>query len=248
MRRPRTSRRWATWSDDVVQGTYPTKNRNERGEGFAGAHPEFAAYVDALIAGPPGRARATTSSPAWCKPRSTVATPDRRRGAQPAGVPLHLGKRDHPPSHRQPAVDDAPTTRRCSSSSAWIGRSCGTQSRSRCGTTPRSSSSCATARRRPRWTDSSCARVTRSRSASRRPTATRITSRTRIASVSTAPIRGHLAFGGGAHVCPGAGLARLEARVAVEVLLERVASIRPVSPGEYGNVPCSGPTDRARSR
>ena len=38
-------------------------------------------------------------------------------------------------------------------------------------------------------------------------------------------------------MCPGAGLARLEGRVAVEVLLERVASIRPVSPGEYGNVP-----------
>ena len=40
---------WAGWSDDVVQGTYPTKNRNERGEGLGGAHPEFVAYVDALI-------------------------------------------------------------------------------------------------------------------------------------------------------------------------------------------------------
>lgn len=34
------------WSDEVVEGTYPTLNRNERGEGFAGAHPEFAAYLD----------------------------------------------------------------------------------------------------------------------------------------------------------------------------------------------------------
>jgi cytochrome P450 len=42
--------RWANWSDDVVQGTYPTKNRNDRGEGLAGAHPEFVAYVDGLIA------------------------------------------------------------------------------------------------------------------------------------------------------------------------------------------------------
>ncbi len=41
---------WARWSDDVVQGTYPTANRNERGEGLAGAHPEFVSYVDALIA------------------------------------------------------------------------------------------------------------------------------------------------------------------------------------------------------
>ncbi len=41
---------WASWSDDVVQGTYPTKNGNERGQGLAGAHPKFVAYVDHLIA------------------------------------------------------------------------------------------------------------------------------------------------------------------------------------------------------
>jgi cytochrome P450 len=40
----------AEWSDEVVEGHYPTQNRNERGEGLAGAHPEFAAYVDARIA------------------------------------------------------------------------------------------------------------------------------------------------------------------------------------------------------
>lgn len=38
------------WSDEVVEGTYPTLYRNDRGEGLAGAHPEFAAYVDALVA------------------------------------------------------------------------------------------------------------------------------------------------------------------------------------------------------
>jgi cytochrome P450 len=38
------------WSDDVVAGEYVNKNRTERGEGFGGGHPEFAAYVDALIA------------------------------------------------------------------------------------------------------------------------------------------------------------------------------------------------------
>jgi cytochrome P450 len=41
---------WAAWSDEVVQGTYPTRNRNGRGEGLAGAHPEFTAYIDGLIA------------------------------------------------------------------------------------------------------------------------------------------------------------------------------------------------------
>ena len=38
------------WSDEVVHGTYPTKYRNERGSGLAGAHPEFTEYVDALVA------------------------------------------------------------------------------------------------------------------------------------------------------------------------------------------------------
>jgi cytochrome P450 family 142 subfamily A polypeptide 1 len=38
------------WSDEVVEGEYVNKNRTERGEGFGGGHPEFAAYVDALIA------------------------------------------------------------------------------------------------------------------------------------------------------------------------------------------------------
>jgi len=42
--------------------------------------------------------------------------------------------------------------------------------------------------------------------------------------------RDHLAFGGGPHVCPGASLARLEGRVALEVFLDRVASAR-VEPG-----------------
>lgn len=37
------------WSDEVVQGEYVNKNRTERGEGFGGGHPEFAAYVDDII-------------------------------------------------------------------------------------------------------------------------------------------------------------------------------------------------------
>lgn len=38
----------------------------------------------------------------------------------------------------------------------------------------------------------------------------------------------HLAFGGGPHVCPGAALARLEGRIALEVFIERVHSARVV--------------------
>jgi cytochrome P450 len=47
------------WSDEVVEGTYATLNRTDRGEGLAGGHPEFAAYIDDQIA----RRRAATDPP-----------------------------------------------------------------------------------------------------------------------------------------------------------------------------------------
>jgi cytochrome P450 len=45
--------RFAEWSDVVVQGTYATKNRREdgvEGEGLAGVAPEFTSYLDRMIA------------------------------------------------------------------------------------------------------------------------------------------------------------------------------------------------------
>ena len=47
---PEDYAKWASWSEEVVEGTYPSLYRNDRGVGFAGAHPEFAAYIDAIIA------------------------------------------------------------------------------------------------------------------------------------------------------------------------------------------------------
>ncbi|HEX3564312.1 MAG TPA: cytochrome P450 [Acidimicrobiales bacterium] len=56
--------------------------------------------------------------------------------------------------------------------------------------------------------------------------------------------RGHLTFGAGPHVCPGASLARLEGLTAVEVLMERVSHMEPVAgatypplPGNLGHLP-----------
>ena len=47
----------------------------------------------------------------------------------------------------------------------------------------------------------------------------------------------HLAFGGGPHVCPGASLARLEGRVALDVFLDRVAHARLDEPYRRETVP-----------
>jgi cytochrome P450 len=45
--------------------------------------------------------------------------------------------------------------------------------------------------------------------------------------------RQHLAFGFGAHVCPGAPLARTEGRVSIERILDRLTEIR-ISEAEHG--------------
>jgi cytochrome P450 len=51
------------------------------------------------------------------------------------------------------------------------------------------------------------------------------------------PSREHLSFGSGPHICPGASLARLEARTALHAFLERVETIR-LAPGyEYDALP-----------
>ena len=51
--------------------------------------------------------------------------------------------------------------------------------------------------------------------------------------VDRANARQHLAFGRGVHTCPGAPLARAEARVSIERLLDRMSDIR-ISEREHG--------------
>jgi cytochrome P450 len=50
---------FARWSHEVSTSTWITENRNERGEGLAGAHPEFSAYIDTTVA----RRRAAADPP-----------------------------------------------------------------------------------------------------------------------------------------------------------------------------------------
>jgi cytochrome P450 len=51
--------------------------------------------------------------------------------------------------------------------------------------------------------------------------------------------RNHLAFGAGPHVCPGASLARMEGTIAVQVLLERLERIEPITGATYPPIPGS---------
>jgi cytochrome P450 len=46
-------------------------------------------------------------------------------------------------------------------------------------------------------------------------------------------VREHIAFGRGAHSCPGGPLARVEARVSIERVLDRMADIQ-ISEAEHG--------------
>jgi cytochrome P450 len=47
-----------------------------------------------------------------------------------------------------------------------------------------------------------------------------------------AQVRQHLSFGGGVHFCMGAPIARMEARIAIRLLLERLPALRLEGPGE----------------
>jgi uncharacterized membrane protein len=58
--------------------------------------------------------------------------------------------------------------------------------------------------------------------------------------------REHLAFGDGPHICPGQAIARLEARITLEVFVERVATAAPAPGWTYRKVPifwANGPID-----
>ena len=39
------------WAKELLHSEWPALNRTERGQGFGGAFPEFAGYIDALVAG-----------------------------------------------------------------------------------------------------------------------------------------------------------------------------------------------------
>lgn len=218
--------RWAEWSDEVVQGTYPTQYRNERGEGLAGAHPEFTAYVDAMI-----RVRRDADAPPDDFITRLLQTEvDGRRltdveartqlvflfisGNETtrhliSNLTYVLATRPDVLTAVQDDRDLVPNlieeTLRLMPPIQFLMRTCThatTFADAAMGADDKVAFGVASANRDETHFDD--------------PQEFRL---------DRPDPRGHLGFGGGPHVCPGATLARLEARVAVEVLLDRVASM-----------------------
>ncbi len=227
---------WAAWSDEVVQGTWPATNRNERGVGLPGAHPEFAAYVDALIA----ERRAD--------PRDDFVT--RLLQSEVEGRVLTDVE-----ARTQLVflfISGNETTRHLIANLLWTvanDRALFERLHAEPDLVPAAVEE--SLRHDPpiRFLLRNCTEERELHDAQLGPgdkVAFGLLSANRDETVFADPHdfrldrpdpRGHLAFGGGPHVCPGASLARLEGRVALSVFLERVAEIRPEHPGRYDEVP-----------
>ena len=225
----------ARWSDELVHGTYPTQYRNERGEGLAGAHPEFTAFVDGLIA--ERRAREHPGDDLIGRMLSEEVEGQRLTDVEARtqlvflfasgnettrhlmGNLLHRIASD--PQLYAALRDDrslipaaVEESLRMDSPVQHLFRDCRREveldgAQLEPGDKVVFGVSSAN-RDEARFDDPETFRLDRHNP------------------------RGHLAFGGGPHVCPGANIARLEARVAVEALLDRVAAIE-VAPGHEFN-------------
>lgn len=219
------------WTDEVVLGSYPRTNRNERGEGLAGAHPEFCAYIDALIA----ERRASDEAPDDLVTRLITTEID---GHQLTDVEIRTQLAFLIMSGNE-------TTRHLIGNLLW--RIIGDPDLFAALKADRSL--CERAVEESLRIDSPAHMLIRDCTADTDVFGAPMRSGDKIVfGVSSANRdddyfddpdvfrldrdrpKDHMAFGGGPHICPGASLARLEGRVALEVFLERVAAAE-LAPG-----------------
>ncbi len=233
---PQDYARWAAWSDEVVTGTYPTLYRNERGSGLAGAHPEFAAYIDAIIADRRANPRSDFVTRLLTREVDGRRLTDLEARTQLVflfisgnettrnliGSLLHRLASD---AHLYATVSAdrtliEPLIEEClrlDSPVRLLMRTCG-QATEMGGETMSPGETVVFGieqanRDVSRFADPEVLRLDRE------------------------DLRRHLSFGGGPHVCPGAHLARMEARVALAALFDLATGMR-LAPGyTYENVP-----------
>lgn len=227
---PADHAKFAEWSDVVVQSTYATLNRREDGvdgEGLAGVAPEFAAYIDTMIA----ERKASADPPDDFVTRLVNTSVD---GERLTGLEMRtqlaflLVSGNETTRHLignmlETVCSDAALFERLRAERALVStvveeslrhdppihvlmRDCLREIALEGVRIPAGAKvafGLASANRDPAtYEDPDAFRLDR-------PSA-----------------RDHLAFGGGPHVCPGASLARLEGRIALEVFLDRVAGAR----------------------
>lgn len=227
---PADHHRFAEWSDLVVQSTYATKNRREDGEeneGLAGVAPDFVAYIDAMIA----ERRAAPDPPDDFVTRLLDTEVDGQRltdlemrtqlafllmsgnettrhlignlletvCADPTLLERLRGDADLQATAVEESLRHDPPIH-------VLMRDCPHGATLHDTAIPAGAKvafGLAAANRDPELYDD--------------PDAFRL---------DRPSARDHLAFGGGPHVCPGASLARLEGRVALEVFIDKVGSAR----------------------
>lgn len=232
---PEDFRLWAAWSDEVVQGSWPATNRNERGEGLDGAHPEFAAYVDELI-----RARRAEPRDDFISRLLQTEVDGRRLSDLEARTHLVFL-----------FISGNETTRHLISNLLWtIANDAELFERLRADPDLVTTAVEESLRHDPpiRFLLRNCTAnidLHGNRIEPREKVAFGILSANRDETVFDDPHafrldrpdpRSHLAFGGGPHVCPGSSLARLEGRVALTAFVQRVVKVKPLEPGAYEEV------------
>ena len=225
------------WTDEVVTGTYSRTNRNERGEGLAGAHPEFTAYIDALIA----ERRASDEAPDDLVTR-LITTEIEGHRLSDVEIRTQLAFL---------IMSGNETTRHLIGNLLW-----------RVISDPELFATLK-ADRGPKASRELCERAVEESLRLDSPVHMLLRDCTADTNVFGVPMnrgdkivfgvssanrdedyfedpgefrldrerpKDHVAFGGGPHICPGASLARLEGRVALEVFLDRVAAAE-LAPG-----------------
>jgi cytochrome P450 len=210
-----------TWSDEVVRGQYSQGDDTGHG-GFASAHPEFAGYLDELIA------RRTAQPQDDFLSLAVTAEHDGKRfsPSQARTLIMHLIVAGNETTTHlitnllERAIGDGDLYARLRADRSLIPVAIEESLRLDPPVLMRAVT-CIRDNARGAVTVPAGARVVVSIAAANRDPAVFADPET--FSLSRTGKARHLSFGAGAHFCPGAGLARIEAAVAVDAFLDRVS-------------------------